>query len=190
MGSSNELLLWEQEDDGMSKIQKCFLGFLSVVCSLVAVENGAFASKGAPQSYSTASESSRPSGQEMLMDLSVHYVRDTKPEGGTDSAARFSIGGMFNEWVGLDLQGLYEVHSKSYLVGTDFRFVPVEWFFLKGGAGAYADKNTNSMTLTPLAGAGIKARLSREYYFVTEASYFTINDRNNISFGVGLGTHF
>ncbi len=173
----------------MSRIQKLLLGIAGVACAIGVVETQAFAAKGAPQSYSTASES-RPTSQQMMMDLSVHYVRDTKPEGGTDSAARFSIGGMFNEWVGLDLQGLYEVHSKSYLVGGDLRFAPVDWFFLKGGVGGYSQKETNTMTLTPLAGAGILAHLNREYYFVTEASYFTINDRNNMSFGVGFGTHF
>lgn len=128
--------------------------------------------------------------QDMLLDLSVHYVRDTKQDGGTDSAGRFSVGGMFNEWIGLDLQGLYEVRSKSYLVGADFRFVPNDWFFLKGGVGGYSNKATHELSLTPTGGAGIMARLTKEFYLLTEAAYFNINDRNNISFGVGLGVIF
>lgn len=128
--------------------------------------------------------------QEMMLDFSTHYVRDTKPDGDTDTAGRFSLGGMFNEWMGLDLQGLLELRSKSYLVGADFRFVPTEWLFLKVGMGGYADKQTRDFRVTGLGGAGIMARISRDYYFVTETSYFSVDDRNNISFGVGLGMLF
>lgn len=176
----------------MSKIQKISSMLLVTACMVMMTEAGAFAAKSGPprpQSFSMQSEN-HSARQEMMMDLSMHYVRDTNSDGGTDSAARFSIGGMFNEWMGLDVQGLYEVRSKSYLVGANFRFLPVDWFFLKGGAGGYSQKVTNQLALTPLAGAGILARLSRDYYFVTEGSYFTVNERNNISFGVGLGTSF
>jgi hypothetical protein len=117
-------------------------------------------------------------------------VRDTKPDGGTDTAGRFSIGGMFNEWVGLDLQGLYEVRARDYLVGADFRFVPNDWFFLKGGVGGFASKETRSLAITPLFGGGIMAHVTHEVYITTEMSYFSVNNRDNIGFGVGLGTSF
>lgn len=128
--------------------------------------------------------------QEMLVDLSAHYVRGTKAEDSTDTAGRFSLGGMFSSWIGLDLQGLYEVKSKSYLVGADLRITPNEWFFLKAGAGGYADKSTRALLLTPLFGAGILARMNSDFYFVTESTYFQINKHDNISFGVGLGASF
>lgn len=126
----------------------------------------------------------------MLLDFTMHYLRDTKPDGGTDTAGRFSVGGMFNEWLGLDLQGVYQIRAKNYLVGFDFRFVPVDWFFLKGGAGGYAQKSNHQLALTPIAGAGIMARISREVYLVTETSYFSANERDNVGFGIGLGTIF
>lgn len=133
---------------------------------------------------------SSSSGSKMLVDLSAHYVRDTKPDGAKDTAGRLSIGGMFNSWVGLDLQGMYQVKSKNYLVGTDLRLAPTEWFFLKGGIGAYADKLTGEFKTTPLAGAGILATLTQEIYAVSEFSYFQFNRRNNVSFGVGVGAMF
>jgi hypothetical protein len=149
------------------------------------------ASKGSSRGSYTPVESRSSYGrQEMMIDFSVHYVRDTQPEGQTDTAGRFSLGGMFNEWVGLDAVGQYEARSKSYLVGADFRLVPNEWLFMKFGAGAYSEKLTRTLALTPLAGAGILARLSRDYYFVTEATYFQVDERRNIGFGVGLGLSF
>ena len=137
---------------------------------------------------SSSSESrSSSSRQELLIDLSAHYLRDTQPDGSTHTAGRLSVGGMFTSWIGLDVQGLYAVKSKDYLIGTDVRLVPVDWLFFKGGVGGYADKVSHSLRLTPLAGAGIMGRFGQDFYFVTEASYFQVNVRNNISFGVGLG---
>jgi hypothetical protein len=126
----------------------------------------------------------------MMLDLSVHYVRDTSPDGATDTAAKFSLGGMFNEWLGLDATALLEGRSRNYLVGGDLRIVPIDWFFLKGGAGVYADKLTHALKSTPLAGAGVLAHINRDVYFVTESSYFSVNDRSNITFGAGLGFMF
>lgn len=174
----------------MSTIRLLVLAVVALTAALV-MEDGAQAAKMHQQSFSGGGGGSTSMApNEMLLDVSYHYVRDTKPDGGSDSAARFSIGGMFNEWVGMDFQGLYQVRDKNYLVGGDFRFVPVDWFFLKGGAGAYASKDTHALALTPLFGAGIMAHLTREIYVVTESEYFSVNNRDNISFGVGLGTTF
>lgn len=170
--------------------------FLLLACMVgFAMESAALAarmpkSQGASSMSFESSSSSRGFRQEMLIDLSAHYVRGTKPEDATDTAGRFSLGGMFNSWMGLDIQGLYQVKAKNYLIGGDVRITPNEWFFLKAGAGGYADKQTRALTFTPLAGLGIMARLSSDYYFVTEASYFQIDKRDNISFGVGLGASF
>lgn len=166
---------------------------LFVLVSVLAMESAAFAAKSPkPKSGFNFEESSSSRGfrQEMLLDVSAHYVRGTKAEDPTDTAARFSLGGMFTSWLGLDLQGLYEIKSKSYLVGSDIRLTPNEWFFVKVGVGGYADKATRALTFTPLAGAGIMARMTSDFYFVTEMSYFQINKHDNISFGAGLGASF
>ena len=164
---------------------------LTTVIAVAAFPTVAIAARGTSTGSSYAPAETRSSyRQEMMVDLSVHYVRDTKPDGGTDSAARFSLGGSLNEWVGLDVQALMEARSKDYLIGGDFKFVPVDWIFCKVGVGAYSQKKSHALALTPLAGAGIIARLNREYYFVTETSYFSVNDRNNIAFGVGFGMSF
>lgn len=128
--------------------------------------------------------------QNMIVDVSVVYVRDTQASGPTDTAGKFSLGGNFNEWWGMDAQGLYQIHAKNYLVGADLRFMPIDWFFIKGGLGAYSEKTTNSLNMTPLAGAGIMAHVTRDYYILTETSYFSSDDHSNISFGVGLGFMF
>lgn len=171
----------------MSMIQ--MIGVL--IIAAVAAPSAALAAK-MPRSSANYESSNSSSGYrpEMLMDFSAHYVRGTKAEDDTDTAARFSIGGMFNSWIGLDFQTLYEVRSKSYLVGGDVRLAPNEWFFLKTGIGGYSNKDTRELSFTPLAGAGIMARVTSELYFVTEASYFQINKRDNISFGGGIGASF
>lgn len=169
---------------------------LFILVSVFAMEGAALAAKSpraAKSSFSfeeASGGSSRGFRQEMLLDVSAHYVRGTKAEDPTDTAGRFSLGGMFTSWLGLDLQGLYEVKSKSYLVGTDIRLAPNEWFFFKVGVGGYADKATRALTFTPLAGSGIMARMTSDFYFVTEMSYFQINKHDNISFGAGLGASF
>lgn len=173
----------------MSTIRILSLAAIAAFAAFI-MEDGAFAAKSRPQSYSGASEGRSTGPQEMFLDIGVHYVRDTKPDGESDTAGRFSLGGMFNEWVGMDFQGLYQVRDKNYLVGGDFRFVPTDWFFLKAGAGAYSSKVTHSMAVTPLFGAGIMAHLTREIYVVTESEYFSVNSHDNISFGLGLGTNF
>jgi len=177
-------------------IKKSYFPLVLLLCS-VAFGQDAFAAKMAPrerpQSESRASSSSSSSSslsQAMLVDLSAHYMRDTKPDGKSDTAGRFSIGGMFNEYIGLDVQGMFAAKSKDYLIGADLRFAPTEWFFVKGGVGGYAQRDTRELSFTPLAGAGIMATVAQGYYFVTETSYFQMNQRNNISFGVGLGCIF
>src|SRR4051812_15720587 len=102
---------------------------MTLILSLL-LPTAAFAAKGRTMMMANTASQESSGRQEMLMDLSVHYVRDTKPDGESDSAARFSIGGMFNEWIGLDVQGLYQGRSKNYLVGADLRLVPNDWFFL------------------------------------------------------------
>lgn len=135
-------------------------------------------------------DSSSSYRQAMMVDLAVHYVRDTKPEGSTDTAARMSLGGMFTDWLGLDAVGQYQVKSKDYLVGGDLRISPTEWFFVKAGMGAYADKVTREFQTTPLLGGGILARFRGGYYLVSEFSYFQVTQRDNVSFGAGLGMAF
>jgi len=141
--------------------------------------------------FNSDSDSSSSSGkQNMMADLSVAYVRDTSPQGQTDVAGRFNIGGMFSHWIGLDFSGLMEARSQSYLLGSDIRLVPIEWFFIKAGLGGYSDKATRTFHGTPTAGAGIKANLTDSYYFVTEASYFQVNNHNQMTVSGGVGIVF
>lgn len=166
----------------------------AVFCSIFSVD-AAMASQNSSRQQSFSSSSAGPSEghmgrQDMTVDVSMNYVRDLRADGTNDTAARVSLGGMFNHWLGLDIQGLFEIKSQSYLVGTDLKMMPVDWFFLKFGVGGYAQKETNQFRGTPLAGAGIIAPLSREYYVVTETNYFQVEERKNISFGVGLGLVF
>ncbi|MEW6057194.1 MAG: hypothetical protein AB1540_11325 [Bdellovibrionota bacterium] len=179
-----------------NQARNAFLGY-AIFATLLALMNSstAWAAKHSAKNWNNSSESesrsySSSGPKEMFLDVSAHYVRDTKPEGLSGTAGRFSIGGMFNPWLGLDLQTLYEIKSKSYLVGADMRIAPTDWFFLKGGLGGYAHKETRQFRITPVAGGGILARLSREYYFVTETSYFQVNGRSNVSFGGGFGISF
>ncbi len=175
-----------------TKILQTFqIFFLSIVFTfgvLIAVQRNAYSAK---RGYSDSSSSSSRSvgAQVMLMDVSAHYVRDMKPDGPTDTAARLSIGGLFSYWVGLDIQGHYHTKSKNYLLGVDIRLMPTEWLFLKGGVGAYAEKVTREFRSTPIAGGGLMARFD-EVYLVSEATHFQVHGRNNISFGLGLGVIF
>ena len=175
---------------------KFVLILFAVLCATVSLlmEESALAMKmphGSSGSYVVSNEShSSSSHQDMMLDIEAHYVRDTNTNGSTDTAGRFSLGGMFNDWLGLDAVGLMEVRSKDYLVGGDLRISPVDWFFIKGGLGGYANKATHAIGFTPLLGGGIMARLTRDYYFVTESNYFQVNDRSNISFGAGFGVTF
>lgn len=176
-----------QEDEGMSKI---LTALTSISCLLFAMEGAWAATRG----YSRMSEysGSRATGGigHMTADLSAHYVRDTQPDGLTDTAARLSLGGMFATWIGLDLVGMFATKSKDYLVGTDLRLTPTEWFFVKGGLGSYADKKTREFKSTPLAGAGINAGLGDGYYLVSEFTYFERATRKNVTFGAGVGMTF
>lgn len=171
------------------------LFFIAFSMATAFVGRKALAAKPRASSYSSSSENESPrrssrSGYDMSVDVTANYVRDTKPDGGTDSAGRFSVGGMFTEWMGLDFQALYEVRSESYLVGADIRIVPIEWLFIKGGFGGYSHKITRELSLSPLASVGIIVHLPSDFYFLTEVSTFNVNDRNKISFGAGLGARF
>jgi hypothetical protein len=97
---------------------------------------------------------------------------------------------MFSSWLGLDLQATMEVQSKSYLVGADFRISPIDWFFMKAGMGGYSSPDSKALKATPLGGAGIMARVTRDFYLVTEATYFQVEQRHNVGFGAGLGLSF
>jgi len=164
----------------------------------LSLANAALAAKSSSRSSgghsyaSSSSESSSSSGgpANMMMDLSYHYLRSTSVDGQTDSALRGSVGGMFEEWLGLGVVGIYQVRAQSYLVGADVRLMPTEWFFVKAGAGAYGDKSSRELKATPIAGAGIMARISRGAYVVTETSTFMAFDRTHVSFGAGLGFLF
>lgn len=168
-------------------------GFIAAAFATIVIVPTAYAAKmkstaqaDAGSSYSAASHSH----QDMQADLTAHYVRDTNPAGITDSAVRFSVGGMLNQYFGIDVQGLYAARSRDYLIGSNLRFVPNEWLFAKAGLGGYADKKTREIQITPLVGAGMMAKLNRDYYLVTEATYFQVQGRNNIGIGAGLGMLF
>lgn len=181
----------------MSKIT--FFLVVAVAITMIAVESRAWAAKAPGGAMSgnvhrlTAADLGSSSGggrKEMMLDLSMHYVRDVGATGATDSAPRFSLGGMFNDWLGMDAVGLYQLKSKNYLVGGDFRVVVIDWFYVKGGVGAYSNKQTRALSFTPLASAGMQAFMNNSYYINAESSYFTVDDRSNISFGLGLGVSF
>ncbi|MGE4232222.1 MAG: hypothetical protein AB7F43_02735 [Bacteriovoracia bacterium] len=141
-------------------------------------------------SFREDSSSSSMGKQNLMLEFTGHYIRDASPQPASDTAGRFSIGGMFSNWVGLDFSALVKTRSSSYLIGADFRLVPVEWLFFKVGLGTYSDKITRQLSLTPTAGAGIQASLSEMVYFITELSYFQVANRNNLGFGGGLGFVF
>ena len=63
---------------------------LTFLTSLLAA-GPAMAAKGMAY-YSDGPSRGGSSKQEMMLDLSVHYVRDTSPDGATDTAAKFSLG--------------------------------------------------------------------------------------------------
>lgn len=172
----------------MNRARNNLIRFLSAFALLTLGADAALAARGFTRS--SYSENGAVSHQHMLMDFSGHYVRDTKPDGLSDTAARFSIGGMFSEWVGLDLQGLFKAKSASYLIGADIRLVPVEWLFVKVGVGGYSDRSTRTFQTTPLAGTGIKADITDMWYFLTEMSYFQAAGRSNVAVGTGLGVVF
>ncbi len=128
---------------------------------------------------------------EMNLDLSAMFVRDTRPIGSSDTGTKVSLGGMFASWVGLDALGMYELKSKSFLVGADVRLVPIDWLFLKAGAGAYNDRLTRSLKATPVLGVGLMARFTEYYYMTVESMYFQGPDNGkNIGVGAGLGLIF
>lgn len=150
-----------------------------------------FAARGySKNSDSSNYSSSSPAMQNMLIDLSGHYVRDARAEGLSDLATRLSIGGMFSNYIGLDFQGLYQFKSSNYLMGVDLRIEPVYWLFFKGGVGGYASHDTRQFQIVPLAGMGIMAPLTDMLYFLSEASFFQTRVASNVTFGAGFGMRF
>ncbi len=164
------------------------------IFALLSVNAFAAASRAASRSssdYSSYSSSRGSSSGSMMVDLQAHYMRDTRPEFPTDTAARLSIGGMFSHWIGLDIFGFYATKSKNYLVGADIKLLPTDWFFLKAGMGAYAEKTSRQFHGTPVFGTGIQANLGDGYVLISEFNYFErAKNSKNISFGVGLGMVF
>lgn len=163
------------------------------VITLLSISTSAFAAKysgrASQSDYSPRSYGSSSAGH-MSLDMSALYIRDTKSDGKTDSALRATLGGMFSSLIGLDFVGIYANKSKDYLVGANLKLMPTEWFFIKGGVGAYADKQTRSFQGTPLIGTGIMASLGDGYFLSTEFMYFEKSDRKNIGIGAGLGISF
>lgn len=128
---------------------------------------------------------------EMSLDVTAMYVRDTRPIGGSDTGAKLNLGGMFASWVGMDAMTMYEIKSKSFLIGADLRLVPIDWLFFKVGAGGFADRTTKEFRATPIAGAGFMGRFTEYYYMVAEGIYFEgPGGGKNVGFGAGLGFIF
>lgn len=128
---------------------------------------------------------------EMNLDVSAVYVRDTKPVGGSDTGVKLNLGGMFSSWVGLDAIGMLELKSKSYLVGSSLRLVPIDWLYFRLGAGGYSDRTTKEIKATPIVGAGLVGRFSEYYYMTAEGLAFNGTDGGrNIGFAAGLGMIF
>lgn len=170
-----------------SALRFLFVALLSLAMAdiSVAAKHSSFA-----QSDGDEGRSSGGGARQMMADVSLNYIRNTQPDGKSDTAGKVSVGGMFNHWLGLDILGMYGVRTNNYLVGADFRLVPTEWLFMKGGIGGYSDKVSGTFKSTPIFGAGINARIDRSYYVTTEATYFQVSSANNIGVGVGLGIYF
>ena len=173
--------------------------FCAVLIIAVLISNMAWAAKSKPPSAAQQASSSNSSDErgysgsvsgQINMDSTVHYVRDTATGGDSDTAIKFSIGGMFIPWLGLDGVGIYQIKSQNFLVGTDIKVVPVDWLYFKGGVGGYSDRRTRELKLSPLAAAGIKANINRDIYLVTETTYFQVSSQSNLSFGAGFGFSF
>lgn len=168
---------------------------LATICAIALGSSAVAAKRKAPINISdddAPSSSYRRSANhtELMMDLTVNYLRGTQPDQETDTAPRMSVGGMFSDWIGLDFQGLYTARSKNFMVGADVRLHPVDWLYFKGGVGGYSDKATREFTVTPLFASGIRLRMTQQSYFVTEASYFQVNRREYMGIGAGLGVSF
>ena len=166
---------------------------LSLVLITISMSTSAFAAKysgrASQSDYSPKSYGSSSAGH-MTLDMTALYIRDTKSDGKTDSALRATLGGMFSSIIGLDFVGLYANKSKDYLVGANLKLMPTDWFFIKGGVGAYADKQTRSFQGTPLVGTGIMANLGDGYFLSTEFMHFEKSERKNIGIGAGFGISF
>ncbi len=172
----------------MSKIIFTFVLILTVI----AMEGAADAAtqRGRSSSEYSNSRSSGSDGGNMSLDFAIHHIRDTKPDGLTDTGGRLRIGGMLSNSVGIDFVGMRAMKSSDYLIGMDLRLAPTDWFFMKGGMGAYSDKSTREFKATPLAGVGIRANLVDSYYFLSEFTYFERSSRQNVTFGAGVGVTF
>ena len=165
---------------------------IALIFTVIAMEGAADASMQRARSTSdySPSHSSGSGGGNMMLDFAIHHIRDTRPDGLTDTGGRLSIGGMLGNSVGIDFVGMRAMKTSNYLIGADLRLAPTDWFFLKGGMGAYSDKTTREFKATPLAGIGIKASLVDNYYFLSEFSYFERSSRQNVTFGAGVGITF
>lgn len=142
------------------------------------------------EDYSSSSSSHSSGHSDLSADVTLNYLRGTQPDQATDSAPRVSVGGMFSDWIGLDFQGLYSMRSKNFLIGSDLRLMATDWLYIKGGIGGYSDKTTRQFTMTPLAGSGIRIKLSSQTYLLTEANYFQVNRKEYLGIGAGLGMVF
>ena len=167
-------------------IRACFFLMLLVTLSL------------APSSFAAGrGGQSQPSREElkhryeMSLDVAGMYVRDTRPIGGSDTGAKLNLGGTFTDWIGMDAMAMYEIKSKSFLVGGDIRLMPIEWLFFKAGAGGFSDRETKEFRATPILGAGFMGRFTEYYYMVAEGLYFSgPGGGKNVGFGAGLGFIF
>lgn len=166
----------------------CTLGFFTLNLSFASNSPG---NLGHSSSATHSSTESLKYNYEVSVDFTALYVRDTAAGGASDTGGRLSLGGMFTSWIGMDGLGLFEVKSKSYLVGGDIRLVPINWLYFKAGAGAYSNKETHELKPTPIIGAGFKGNFTEYYYMLAEGMAFqTSENRRNIGFGVGLGLVF
>jgi hypothetical protein len=164
--------------------------FFFIVITVLA--SSSFAEAGM-RSYSRAQErsySSYSTSSNMHVDLVMQFLRGTKPEDSSDNLVKLNLGGMFASWIGLDVFGLSAVKAKDSMIGTNFVLKPVDWFFLKAGGGAYTEKQTRKLILTPVYGTGVQATLFDNVFAVSEFNYFELGSRKNLSFGMGLGVYF
>ena len=178
------------ENCGRAFLMRTFSGYFLaafIVGSSMAASGGGRASK--PMG-SSGSENLKYR-YEMSVDLSAMYVRDMSPQGPTDTAIKLNLGGLFTSWAGLDALGLYEVKSKSFLVGSTLRLIPIDWLFFKIGGGGFSDKATHEIKGTPILGAGLMGRFTEYYYLVAEATYFKASESTrNAGLSIGLGLIF